>query len=83
MPRAASRTAPLASSLIMSAPFSAIIIVAALGVARRHGRHDRGINHAPACNAVHPQPVIDHRHPIMTHSASADRWPCPRPVRRA
>src|SRR5262245_26835747 len=43
-----------------------------IGVAGGHRRHDRGIYHPEARDAMHPQPVVDHRHRVAAHLAGAD-----------
>jgi len=44
-----------------------------IGVAADQGRHDRGIDHAQALDAMHLQLRIDHGHRIGPHLAGADR----------
>src|SRR5207245_533131 len=43
-----------------------------VGVAGRHGWHDRGINDAQPSETVHTEAVINHRHRIAAHLASSD-----------
>ena len=43
-----------------------------VGVAADHLRHDRGVHHPEAADAMHPQPRIDHGVGSMPHAARAD-----------
>ena len=72
LPYAAACSSALVAALTMSAPFSAIMMTAALVLPGWHGRHDRGVDHPQASDPAHAQLVIDHRHRIVTHLAGAD-----------
>jgi hypothetical protein len=43
-----------------------------IGVAGHDCRHDRGIDHAKPCKAVHSQPFVGHGGRVLPHSAGAD-----------
>ena len=57
----------------MSAPFSAIMMVGGIGIARHDGRHDGGVDHPQAVDPADTQPGINHRVPVAAHLAAADR----------
>ena len=52
---------PCAAPRIMSAPFSAIIIVAALVLPETTVGNDRSIDHPQTLDAMDPQRGVDHR----------------------